>query len=632
MIARCMAIVLALGALSLACRDSARAAEQVVVVVGQGAPDLEHIAAQELVAQFKRLFDANVVLTDFLPDRHRHLVLVGGPKKNKAVREVAGETWPALSEQGFILRSFDAADQSGVIVAGDTPVSTLWAVYELGHRLGIRYLLRGDIYPDKQPLNLSGLNVVMEPELKTRTWKTLGGGVTGPESWPVADQRRLIGQLAKMKFNHLILSMRPWQPFVAYNCRGVRKKSAGPWRGERYPIPRDAPGRTAFAAAGSFTNADFAGRQTQDETITAGIEHARGIIAAAKRVGISVGIELAPLEFPREFERVVPGLVPVAGTNGLAVRPGSTLETGDASLRELATIQLRAHAVTYPDVDTLYGVLDGSGDWRQEVASIWQRIVKQVEPSTPRLVLQRLDDGADGNAGVLSQSATRRRGAVLQRRGAQGGDSFIVRHAALPELDPTLHYLSRAAWEDNVTVRSAHDDLFATICGDQVIADRLWLGFGHIESATDLTAEMDRDFSVASPNMLMQHYVGEPAPPWWETLTEHYTQAMIELYRSRGPADPRAQALLYYYAKRSEYVLEYLASVKAIRAAAIAKHDGDIDAAVEHFEVAIESLYNAIDTLGDVARDPGDRGLIAALNAYAYRPLLAEYERLLDSE
>ncbi|MBI2480712.1 MAG: hypothetical protein HYV60_19415, partial [Planctomycetia bacterium] len=118
----------------------------------------------------------------------------------------------------------------------------------------------------------------------------------------------------------------------------------------------------------------------------------------------------------------------------------------------------------------------------------------------------------------------------------------------------------------------------------------------------------------------------------WENLTEHYTQAMVELYRARGPADPRAQPLLYYYAKRSEYVLEYLACVKAIRAAAIAKQEGDSDGAVEQLEAAVESLYNAIDTLGDVAQDPSDRGLIAVLNADAYRPLLAEYERMLESE
>lgn len=44
-------------------------------------------------------------------------------------------------------------------------------------------------------------------------------------------------------------------------------------------------------------------------------------------------------------------------------------------------------------------------------------------------------------------------------------------------------------------------------------------------------------------------------------------------------------------------------------------------------DVAIPELT----TLADVARDQSNRGLIAILNAYAYRPVIAKYERLLDN-
>lgn len=631
MIARYFSTLVATFALSLASNPFAGGAEQVTVVVGQGATDLEHLAAQELVAQFKRLFDASVVLTDFLPDTHQNLVLVGGPKKNKATREIVGGSWPKLSDEGFILRSFEAGDRRGVIVAGDSPVSTLWAVCELGHRFGIRYLLREDIYPDKQPLALTGLNVLMEPELKVRAWSTLGDGVTGPESWSVPDQKKLLGQLAKMKFNAVILSVRPWQPYVGYEFRGVSKQSAELWRGEQFPIPRDAPGRTAFAAADSFVNPDFAGKQTHNEMTAAGIKHARGIISAAKRLGMSVGLELSPLEFPREFERAIPGLVAVAGSKDLSVHPGPTMKPNDAAVKELVATQLRAYVESYPDVDALYYTLPEADGWREELASVWERLSKQLGPDAPELTPQPVA-AVDRNLGVLSQSTTRRLDAAIDAARSREGIGFCAQYTMLAELDPTIHYLSRAAWDKDVTARSAHDDLFTTITGGQAVADRLWLGFGHIESATELTAEEDAEFAVPSSNLLMKHYRGEPAPEWWEELNEHYTQAMIELYRSHGAADARARPILFYYAKRSEYVLEYLGCVKAVRAAAIAKQDGDFAAATEQLEAAIESLYNAIDTLGDIAQDPSDRGLIAALNAYAYRPLLAEYERLLESK
>lgn len=70
----------------------------------------------------------------------------------------------------------------------------------------------------------------------------------------------------------------------------------------------------------------------------------------------------------------------------------------------------------------------------------------------------------------------------------------------------------------------------------------------------------------------------------------------------------------------------------AVRDAAIARQAGDLEAAVEHLETAVDQLDNAIDTLSDVVRDQSDRGLIAVLNAYAYRPLVVEYETQLSEE
>ena len=63
---------------------------------------------------------------------------------------------------------------------------------------------------------------------------------------------------------------------------------------------------------------------------------------------------------------------------------------------------------------------------------------------------------------------------------------------------------------------------------------------------------------------------------------------------------------------------------------AIAEEAGDRDEALAQVEEAMELTYNCINTLADVARDQSDRGLIAVLNAYAFRPLLAEYDRLAE--
>jgi len=721
-----LSLVILLGSLVLP--FSSQAATQVVVVVGQGAPDLEHIAAQEVVAQFKRLFDVNVLLTDFMPEKHEHLVLVGGPQKNKAVRDVMGDRWPQLSEQGFLLQSFDRDGRRGVVVGGSSPAATLWAVYELGHRFGIRYLLREDIYPDQQPLKLDGFDVVQEPALKVRAWRTIDDLPLGPSSWALADHKLLLRQLAKLKFNHLLLSLHPWQPFEQYEFGGVRKQTTVLWKGARYKIPADSPGRTAVGEVAEFVNADFAGKSTPEEMTAAGIRHARGVISQAKRLGMSVGISLSPLEFPREFAQALPGLESQPGTNDLLVAPGPRLQPDDATLKQLVSVRLRACLETYPQVDVLYLTLADLPGWAAHAESVWPALAEQsggngrqlvdliasarkhtsgnadrgerslrsdmvslaflgdllsdpkltersdgskvqvaladVDPALSPFLDRLLPPGtstlgfvgvssrrvlenreqlahwpaaripsvleltlADARVGVLSQSATRRLNELLDEMIRLGWNGFVARCQGLAELDPTVYYLSRSAWDKTVTARTAHDDLFTTITGKQAVSDRLWLALGHIESATELTDQHDASFALPESGMLLKHYRPEPVPEWWTEQNQAYTQAMSELYRARDAAHPRSQPLLYFYAKRSEFVLEYLAAVKAMRQAAHAQQAGDREVQTAQLETAVESIYNAIDTLGDVAQDPSDRALIAMLNQYAYRPILSEYER-----
>ena len=47
-------------------------------------------------------------------------------------------------------------------------------------------------------------------------------------------------------------------------------------------------------------------------------------------------------------------------------------------------------------------------------------------------------------------------------------------------------------------------------------------------------------------------------------------------------------------------------------------------------EPAIDQLNGALTSLAAVAQGQSDRGLIATLANFAYRPLVAEYEKLLE--
>ncbi len=77
-------------------------------------------------------------------------------------------------------------------------------------------------------------------------------------------------------------------------------------------------------------------------------------------------------------------------------------------------------------------------------------------------------------------------------------------------------------------------------------------------------------------------------------------------------------------------MLNYLSAVQSVRQAAVAQEQNNLDLSIEHIEAAIESVYDGIGSLSEVAQDQCDRGLIAVLNEYAYRPLMQKYEQLLE--
>ena len=94
------------------------------------------------------------------------------------------------------------------------------------------------------------------------------------------------------------------------------------------------------------------------------------------------------------------------------------------------------------------------------------------------------------------------------------------------------------------------------------------------------------------------------------------------MYRANTRAREGGRAFTLYYARRFEFGFEYLNAVEAVRNAGIAKRKGDKDTQIAELEKAIDSVTNACNAMAAVARSQSDRGVIAVMNAYGYRPLL----------
>ena len=717
----------------LCCCFPLSAAEIVQIVHGPDAPPLEERAAHELGGQFQRLFEDVEVKVVAEPQPHPGTtVYIGSPATNPHVARLFTK-WPDLSDQGIVIQSID--DGRFYAVGGGSPAATLWAVYELGHRLGIRYLPRGDMSPrEKKPFSLVGTETVMEPQLRSRTWRTINDFAIGPESWGIDEHRRFLRQLAKMKFNRLMLSVYPWQPFVRYDFGGVTKSTATHWFDEKFPVDGDTVGKKVFGGKKLFENPDFAGLTTADERHAAGQRHMQTLIDTAHELGMTVGVSVVPCEFPLEFQPTLPGSQVAHQLRDLTITPAGEQGPTDPTLRKLVSAKIRAYIDTYPKLDRLYVSMPEFPTWGQHAeqamkllherglandltveqlvqhardrtgivsgdrgaqavrgnivglaffqslfddAALLKRgdgksvelVITSVDPALYPVLDQVVPTGAgtlnfvdytarrsvenrdfiaqvpaakvssemimtlaDDNVGVLPQSAMKSLSNLTATIKQHGWAGFSTRYWVPGELDPAVYFLARASWEKDLTAEQSVRELWTTATGNPAAADRLWKACEHLEEATDLVDQHDIGFAFPVPGMLMKHYTAEPMPDWWQQANDAYTNYMIELYRAHGAIDGDAKPILFYYAKRGEFPLEYLAAVKAVKEAALAKAAGDSEKALEHLETALEQTHNCINTLADVAADQSDRGVIAVLNAYAYRPLLAEYEKLADAE
>jgi len=129
--------------------------------------------------------------------------------------------------------------------------------------------------------------------------------------------------------------------------------------------------------------------------------------------------------------------------------------------------------------------------------------------------------------------------------------------------------------------------------------------------------------------MFTEHYQSaDPAPEWWARAKELYAKGMNEMYRANTRARDGARPWILYHAKRHTFAVHYLGAVEAARKAGLARAAQEDDAWSEQLELSIESMHNALGIYSEVAADPADRGIIAILNAFAYRPLLEALEEL----
>ena len=698
---------------------------QVAVIVSENAPELEHFAAEQLCDYLEKLFGIQSRLASNVSAEAEVLFLVGNLDIDVTVHQTAeGPPFPPVSEQGFILRRMQFQGCPSLLICGGSPRATLWAVYELVERWGVRYLLHGDVLPAPAIFHLPDLDVVMEPTLSVRQWRVINDFACGPESWGMEDYHPMLDQLAKLKFNRILLSVWPWQPFLHYEVKGIKRKSATLWFDFHYPITDDMVGRHLFDDEEEFWNPDLPRGASYEEFTAAGEQLIHNLINYAHQRGIECVIVATLTEFPPEFAPLLSDAQEVHQLAELTVVPSAETDIDDPALTELATAVLRATVDTYPEVDYValgmpefrqwsglyeraWAALDAKycisshrslddvltaatqrsaypgGEERalQEVKGdivalyFYDRLLNEIhalkESRRPdmkfiynsvaeelfsllgnlvphgwetlnfvdytasrivkrREVLENVPSREhacsliytlhDDNVGLLPQLATGSLRELTQDLIRHGWAGFSTRYWLIADHDPCIAYLSKAAWEQGVKHEDVYRDQIRAACGKDCIDDMLTT-FREVEAATVALETHGLGLTFPVPGMLTKHWTPQPMSDELVEDRQGYQRALDAAYRARKKVQPSGQNYVDYWIGRLKFGIGYLDMIAAVRRAAIAETNGKPVDALQNAETALVTAREALEAYVDVVRDQSDRGAIAVMNEYVYRPL-----------
>ncbi len=364
------------GALLAVLSCAPASAQTIEVAVAKDAEPLEELAGSELQRYLARLFPVSASVVWEPSEQADYAFLVGVASRNAAVT-AGGQAFPQLTDQGFVLRTMTFKEKPALAVVGGSPVATMWAVYELVERYGVRYLLSGDVFPQsQQQFFLPQMDAVFEPTFRIRMWKAMGDFAFGMEGWGMADYRPFLDQLAKLKFNRIRVSNGPTQPFLEIYVKGIKRETATLWYAEHFPITEDMPGRALFGNEKEFWNPDLPMPGAScDAMIEAGVRHCRELIAYAHGRGLGSNFVGSITDFPKEFAPAVPGAQTVNQLGQLTVAPGPTAKPDNPELKEIAGTVLKSIVDTYPDADS-YGFPVGTEwpSWVELYEWSWQEL------------------------------------------------------------------------------------------------------------------------------------------------------------------------------------------------------------------------------------------------------------------
>jgi hypothetical protein len=233
--------------------------------------------------------------------------------------------------------------------------------------------------------------------------------------------------------------------------------------------------------------------------------------------------------------------------------------------------------------------------------------------------------------GLLPQLATGSLHELTKDIRSQGWAGFSTRYWLIGDHEPCVAYLARAAWDASTTPEQVYRDQITKACGPAAIDDMLAV-FREVEAATIILEWNGLGLTFPVPGMMMQHWKAKELAPELDQVITHYESALASAQQAMACTRPSGKKYVDYWIGRLEFGIGYLNTAKELRSAATKAQSNKPDEAVRETESALDTLSKAMLSYVRVAGDRSDKGAIAILNEYAYRPLKAKLEELKNTK
>ena len=274
------------------------------IVVGESAPAVEHYAAQELQQVVRTLYKFDpIIATDPAASPAGATILLGSPKTNPAVARFADNLgWDSFAADGFFLKTIKT-HPSVLVVGGKLPRGTLFGVYELVERWGVRFSLSEVILPETPgKLRVEQFDEKIEPAYAMRAMRPLNNLAEGSAPWSLADFQQFIDHMARLKYNTYTFAIMPSGPWLDYEFRGVKRPAGDIFYGWRVNITDDFVGRKLFPGETEFYSPVLAKARNDEERKQLGIGLVRAIIDHCRERGLMSMLTSPLIEPPTLFK------------------------------------------------------------------------------------------------------------------------------------------------------------------------------------------------------------------------------------------------------------------------------------------------------------------------------------------